>query len=71
MFVTAEKYCQLLKDEGGIDLLERVMRDPRPIDAIKQLAEQVVTFINNQQNLPPSDSVDNGAVNGDIENGNE
>ncbi|XP_045198944.2 protein zer-1 homolog [Mercenaria mercenaria] len=69
--VYPDKYCQLLKDEGGLELLEIVTRDPRPIDAIKQLAEQVITFINNRNCLPPCENVDDVEMNGDIENGNQ
>lgn len=68
--VYPEKYCQLLKDEGGIDLLEIVMKDPRPIDAIKQLAEQVVTFIKTRNSSAPSIHMEDVEMNGDIENGN-
>ncbi|KAH3798346.1 protein zer-1 homolog [Dreissena polymorpha] len=40
--VYPDKYIKLLKEEGGLEILEKVTRDPRPITAIKELARQVI-----------------------------
>ncbi|KAL4218659.1 Protein zer-1 [Mactra antiquata] len=68
--VYPDKYCDLLKSEGGLELLEEVILDPRPLDEVKELAQQVVTFINNRKVLPACDNVDEDQMNGDMENGN-
>ncbi|OWF49357.1 protein zer-1 homolog [Mizuhopecten yessoensis] len=39
------KYCSLLKKEGGVDLLEEVIEDPRPNNAIRALAKQVLVQV--------------------------
>ncbi|XP_060075912.1 protein zer-1 homolog [Ylistrum balloti] len=41
------KYCSLLKKEGGIDLLEQVIHDPRPTTAVRDLAKQVLLQVQN------------------------
>ncbi|KAH3798325.1 hypothetical protein DPMN_151923 [Dreissena polymorpha] len=40
--VYPDKYIKLLKEEGGLEILRKVMRDPRPITAIQELAKQVI-----------------------------
>lgn len=51
----ASKYCQLLKNEGGLEMLHTVIHDPRPYARIKQLA-QIVTENNRHfvEGLPDS-----------------
>lgn len=39
--VTAERYCRLLKSEGGLELLDTVQADPRTLDAVRKLAQTV------------------------------
>ncbi|XP_052789748.1 protein zer-1 homolog [Mya arenaria] len=57
--VYPDKYIQLLKDEGGLEALGKVTRDPRPNDAIKKLAQDVIDFINNPTS---QESIENGDV---------
>ncbi|XP_069106864.1 protein zer-1 homolog [Argopecten irradians] len=42
------KYCSLLKKEGGVDLLEQVIQDPRPTNAVRALAKQVLSQVHNE-----------------------
>ena len=61
---TAEKYCDLLEEEGGIELLEEVYKDPRPIEEVKLLASQILNFIRNRNAVCPGVNQVNGNVNG-------
>lgn len=70
LFVTAEKYINLLKEEGGLEILECVTRDPRPIDAIKQLAAQVINFVEMYQASPP-EALGAEQMNGGVQNGED
>ena len=46
---TAEKYCDLLEEEGGLELLEQLSTDPRPINEIRLLAQQILNFIKHRK----------------------
>ena len=69
-FILAEKYIELLKDEGGVEVLEMVTKDPRPIDDIKMRASQVINFIKNHK--PPLKLVTSAEhMNGNVVNGQD
>ena len=40
--VTADRYCRILKSEGGLELLETVQTDPRTMEDVKILARNVI-----------------------------
>ena len=63
-YLSAEKYCDLLEEEGGLALLEQVSQDPRPIEEVSLLATQILNFIKHRKLLGPSDNQINGDVNG-------
>ena len=72
--VSAEKYCDLLEEEGGLELLEDLQQDLRPIEEIKLLAHQILNFIkhrkatgcdsNNQMNGGVNEHDNNDAMDG-------
>ena len=47
--ISAEKYCDLLEEEGGLQLLEDLSVDPRPINEIRLLAQQILNFIKHRK----------------------
>ncbi|KAK3088587.1 hypothetical protein FSP39_020920 [Pinctada imbricata] len=48
-YVYPEKYCDLLKKEGGIQILKEVITDSRSLTEIKKLAKTVVTLLETGQ----------------------
>lgn len=40
---TAEKYCSLVEEEGGLELLKALLASPIPYQRIKALARVVIT----------------------------
>lgn len=40
---TAEKYCSLVEEEGGLELLKALLASPVPYQRIKALARVVIT----------------------------
>lgn len=42
LFFLATKYCDLFESEGGLVELERLIKDDRPYESVKQLAKRVL-----------------------------
>jgi Zyg-11 family protein len=40
--VAATRYCSLVESEGGIQVLEEIMRNEKPYPRIKELAAMVI-----------------------------
>lgn len=47
---TAEKYCMLVENEGGLEVLQSVIDDPAPYAKIKELASCVIYRCNTYKN---------------------
>ena len=45
IILLADKYCPLLKEEGGIELLRQLLNDSHPKPPVKELAEEVIEFV--------------------------
>ena len=67
LFVSAEKYCDLLEEEGGLLLLEELCHDPRPIEEIRLLANQIINFIKHRKSVCQGDNQINGGLNENVD----
>ncbi|KAK2182845.1 hypothetical protein NP493_334g03005 [Ridgeia piscesae] len=56
MMLKWNKYCPLVEQENGLTLLQQLIRDPRPYDIIKQLAQEVLQRCYRHNDDPDYDS---------------
>ena len=48
LFLPAEKYCKLVRDEDGINVLKRLTRNQRTSSRAKELAQMTLDICNTQ-----------------------
>ncbi|XP_014669859.1 PREDICTED: protein zer-1 homolog [Priapulus caudatus] len=59
--VYSSRYCELLKEEGGLAMLREIVDDPRPYARIRQLADMVLdnyhSFVDEQTHAADADAL--------------